>query len=83
MILTKSRKHPELRHENARVMLFPDFSAATQQQRHSFNDVRKRLREKEIKYGMLYPSRLRVQYKGTVKFFDNPEEACEWMDREL
>lgn len=83
MILSESRKHPELRHENARVMLFPDFLAAIQQQWRSFNDVRKRLREKEINYSMLYPSRLRVQCKGTVTFFDTPEEASAWIDREL
>lgn len=82
MVLSESRKHPELRHENARMMLFPDFSAATQQQRRSFNEVRKRLRGKEKKCSMLYPSRLRVQYKGTVKFFENPEEANAWMGRE-
>lgn len=60
MILAQSKKHQELRHENARVMLFPFFSAATQQKRCSFNDIRKRLREKEIQYSMLYSSKLWV-----------------------
>lgn len=83
MILTQSKKHQELRHENTRVMLFPDFKVATQQKRCSFNDVRKQLREKEIKYSMLYPSKLRVQYRGSVKFFENRMEACEWLDKEL
>lgn len=83
MILTQSRKNQKLKHENSRVMPFPDFSAATQQKRRSFNDVRRRLREKEIKYSMLYPCKLRVQYKGSVKFFENPTKVCEWLDREL
>lgn len=30
---------------------------------------------------MLYPSRLQVQYKIAVKFFDNLLEASEWLDR--
>lgn len=81
MILAASRKHDELKFENAKVMLFPDFSAETQRKRRSFNDVRKRLREKNIQYSMLYPSKLRVQHKGAVKFFDNPSDANEWLDR--
>lgn len=83
MLLTQARKLQELRHENTRVMLFPDFSAATQQKQRSFNEVRRRLREKEVKYSMLYPSKLRVQHKGMVKFFEHPEETCDWMDKEL
>lgn len=83
MLLTQARKLQDLRHENTRVMLFPDFSAATQQKRRSFNEVRRRLREKEVKYSMLYPSKLRVQHKGMVTFFEHPEEACDWMDKEL
>lgn len=78
MILTQARKIQDLRHENARMLLFPDFSAATQSKQRSFNEVRRRLREKEIKY-----SKLRIQYKESVKFFENPEEACEWMDKEF
>lgn len=83
MILTQARKQQDLRYENAKIMLFPDFSAATQYKRRSFNEVRRRLREKEIRYSMLYPSKLRIQYKGTVKFFENPEDACEWMDKKF
>lgn len=83
MILAKSRRIQDLKNENVRLMLFPDFSAATQQRRRSFNDIRRRLREKEVQYSMLYPSNLRVQYEGTVKFFENPAEACEWMDKEF
>ncbi|XP_077340579.1 cadherin EGF LAG seven-pass G-type receptor 2 [Lithobates pipiens] len=82
LILTRARKVPELRHGNDKIMLFPDFSAATQQKRRSFTEVRRRLRDKEIKYSMLYPSKLRVQYKG-AKFFEHPEEARDWMDKEL
>lgn len=76
MILAQSRKIQDLKYENARVMLFPDFPAATQQKRRSFNDVRRWLSEKEMQYSMLYPSRLGVQYKGSVKLFENPVEAC-------
>lgn len=80
MLLAEARKHQDLKYENARIMLFPDFSAETQRRRRSFTEVKRRLREMELKYSMLYPSRLRVQFKGSVKFFDTPQEACDWLD---
>lgn len=80
MILAEARKHPELPYENTKVMFFPDFSAEVQKRRRSFIDVRRRLREKDIKYSMLYPSRLRIPYKGTVRFSDTPMEASDWID---
>lgn len=33
-----------------------------------------------MKYSMLYPSRLWVPYKGTVRFFDTPMEASDWIN---
>lgn len=83
MWLAEARKHKELKFENARIMLFPDFSAETQKRRCSFTDVKRRLRERELKYSMLYPSRLRVQHKGTVKFFETPQDASDWLDYNL
>lgn len=58
MILAEARKPPELPYENTRVMLFLDFSAYVQKQRRFFNEVRRELHGKNIKYSMLYPSRL-------------------------
>lgn len=83
MILAEARKHQDLKFENARIMLFPDFSAETQRRRRSFTDVKRRLREKELKYSMLYPSRLRVQHKGAVRFFETPQDASDWLDQNL
>lgn len=80
MILVEARKHPEIPYKNIKLMLFPEFSAEVQNHRRSFNEVRRHLQEKNIKYGMLYPSRLRIPHKGTVCFFDTPEEANEWID---
>lgn len=48
MILVESRKLPELLYENTKLMLFPDFSADVQNRHRSFNEVRRRLREKNI-----------------------------------
>lgn len=77
-ILSEARKHPHLKYENADVHFYPDFSADLQKKRKTFQDIRRRLREKGLPYSMLYPSRLRVVHAGTAKFFDSPEEADSW-----
>lgn len=60
-------------------MFFLDFSQELQKKRKTFNDVRRRLRERNLKYSLLYSSRLRVQHKGTVKFFDTPDKVDTWL----
>lgn len=80
VILAEAQKHPQLPYENTKVMFFPDFTAEVQKRHRSFNEARCRLREKDIKYSMLYPSRLQVPYKGTVRFFDTPMEVSDWID---
>lgn len=69
LILAEARKHPELKHENAVIHLYPDFSPELQKKRRSFTDIRRRLREKGLIYNMLYPSRLKVLHRGAAKFF--------------
>lgn len=70
-IICEASKHPTLPFEHTLVHLYPDFSADLQRRRKTFTDVRRRLWERDIKYSMLYPSRLQVQHGGTVKF-SNP-----------
>lgn len=59
-------------------MLFQDFSQEFQKKCKTFSEACRRLWEHNIKYGMLYPSWLRIQHEGTTKFFDNPAEADTW-----
>lgn len=73
-ILAEARKHPELRHENAVIILYPDL----QKKRRSFTDVHRHLREKGLIYNMLYPSRLKVVHHSSAKFFES--EVADWLD---
>lgn len=68
--------------DNAKISLFPDFSAELQKQLAEFMDVKKRLRDFNLKYAMLYPARLRVVALGEVHFFDRPTSAAQWLDQE-
>lgn len=61
-------------------MLLPDVSVETQKKHLSYLEVRKHLREKGLKYGMMYPSKLRVEYQGTVRFFESASDATVFLD---
>lgn len=80
LILREARKVGELRTENAKIMLFPDYSVETQRQRRTFDQVKAQMRVKGLKYSMLFPARLRVVDGETTKFFTSPEEAARWLE---
>ncbi|XP_073491350.1 protein mono-ADP-ribosyltransferase PARP15-like [Aquarana catesbeiana] len=68
--------------DNSKISLFPDFSAELQKHCAKFIEVKKRLRELSVQYAMLYPARLRVTALGATHFFDRPDMAAQWLDRE-
>lgn len=81
-ILHNARIRPEvLRIDNTKVSLFPDFSADLQKHRAKFTDVKRRLRDLDLKYAMLYPAHLWVESMGSVQFFDKSSIAAQWLDR--
>lgn len=73
-------KVAELRQENAKIMMFQDFSIDTQRLRRTFDHVKAQLRTKGLKYSMLFPARLRVVDDETTRYFTSPEEASHWID---
>ena len=82
-VLRLARLNPAaLKIDNTKVSMFPDFSADLQKQRAKFMDVKRRLRDLDLKYAMLYPARLRLEVHGAVQFFDSPSAAAQWLDRE-
>ena len=69
-----------LKIDNSRISLFPDYSAVVQKQRAKFVEVKRRLRDLNVQYAMLYPSRLWVVARDEVLFFDNSSAAVQWLD---
>ena len=58
------------------ISIFADHTAKVARARAAFNDVRHRLREiPGIRFGLLYPVRLRVTHNGAEKEFKIPEDA--------
>lgn len=80
LVLREARKLDALRYEASKIMIFPDYSVDTQRLRRSFDQVKLNLRNRKIKYSMLFPARLRVQDGETVRFFTSAEDASHWLD---
>ncbi|KAJ1216909.1 hypothetical protein NDU88_004507 [Pleurodeles waltl] len=79
-ILQAAHTQGDTQYENAKVRFFPDFTLQVQRQQYNFNEVKKALRAKELKYMMLYPAMLQVAVEGKEWHFVTPEEALDWME---
>ena len=56
-------------------MFFPDLSAELHRQRRRFDGVKKQLRSLNIRYGIMYPAKLRLTFNGQSREFDSPADA--------
>lgn len=65
VILHNARIWPEpLRIDNTKVSFFRDFSAELQKQTAKLTDVKRLLRNLDLKYAMLYPANVQVEALG-------------------
>ena len=53
-ILSTARMRADIQYENVKLLFFPDYPVEIQQQRRAYTEIRKRLREKGLKYSLLY-----------------------------
>uniref|UniRef100_A0A3Q3AYA0 L1 transposable element RRM domain-containing protein n=1 Tax=Kryptolebias marmoratus TaxID=37003 RepID=A0A3Q3AYA0_KRYMA len=75
-ILRRARTQQPVKIGDRRFSVFPDHTPRTARARAAYNDVRRQLREiPGIRFGLLYPARLRVTHNGTEREFKSPEEA--------
>ena len=69
------RKNQELNYEDAKVMIFQDFSASVIRRRKGYDGVKKHLRALGADYRLIYPGSLRVTCSGSTKIFHDPVAA--------
>lgn len=75
-VLRRARTQGQLRFDGHPITIFPDFTASVAKARAAFTGVRKLLRDRPgVRYGILFPARLRISYKGENKEFLDPDEA--------
>ena len=80
-VLRQARERANIQHNGVRVSFYPDFSQEVQRRRAKFTDVKRRLRNLQLPYAMLYPAKLRVVVRGQAQFFESAKEAMTWLDR--
>lgn len=69
LVLREAPKLEELRHENVKIMLFPNYSMETQQQRRTFDHVKTQLRTRGMKYNMLSRPDLKWWMVSQLSFY--------------
>lgn len=74
-ILRLAQVKKELTFNGVRVHIYPDFSAGLLQRRRQFDPIKKKLRDLDIKYSLLYPATLRVIIDGKPSLFASPDDA--------
>ncbi|KAK7930689.1 hypothetical protein WMY93_007084 [Mugilogobius chulae] len=80
LVLRTARMKKELIWESHRIMLFPDYSRATQQRRDKFKDCKKILHERQMSFRLLFPAKLIVNTKEGPKTFDCPRKAMSFIE---
>lgn len=75
--LRKARELGKLQHDGMDISLYPDFTSQVQEARKKFLDSKKKLRENNISYAMMYPAR--ITDDGKSKIFNEPKAALKYL----
>ncbi|KAL6474804.1 hypothetical protein MHYP_G00158440 [Metynnis hypsauchen] len=75
-ILREARNRPRITFSDMNLSIYPDLTSKVAKARAAFNAIRRKLRSMDgVKYGMFYPARLRITYKGESREFTSATEA--------
>lgn len=75
-ILRRARAQQRIKTGDLMISIFPDYTARTARARAAFIDICRQLREiPGIRFGLLYPARLRITHEGVERDFKSPEDA--------
>ena len=77
-----ARNH-ELRYGGTVIRMFQDHSAALAKKRAAFNGIKQALYQKNVRFHLIYPARLRVTHGDDVLTFDSPDEAQRFYDQRI
>ncbi|KAL3066160.1 hypothetical protein OYC64_016162 [Pagothenia borchgrevinki] len=74
-VLLWARKSRDVSYQGHPIRISEDFSATLAKKRAAFNKVKSQLYKEGIRFGLLYPARLRVTINGQTRIFYSVEEA--------
>ncbi|CAL1576655.1 unnamed protein product [Knipowitschia caucasica] len=79
-ILRRARERGQIKVRDMTISVFPDYTDGVARARAAFNDVRRQLRNIEgVRYGLFYPARLRITYRGAEKEFTSADDAGQYV----
>ncbi len=70
-----ARRTGKILYKDRQVMLFPDVSAELHERHRKFDEVKRKLQELNIQYGIVFPAQLKVTNGGRSHYFNTPSEA--------
>ncbi|RXN02207.1 putative transposase element L1Md-A101/L1Md-A102/L1Md-A2 [Labeo rohita] len=79
-VLRRAQEQGPLRYKREPIAIFPDYTASEVRALAAFNDVQNLLRGKrDVQYGIMFPARFKISYKGDSKYFLDPKKAMAYM----
>uniref|UniRef100_A0A8C2W6V4 L1 transposable element RRM domain-containing protein n=1 Tax=Cyclopterus lumpus TaxID=8103 RepID=A0A8C2W6V4_CYCLU len=83
-ILRRARERAPLVYNGNRISIFPDYTPSVAKARAAFTDIRRTLRgRKGVRYGLLYPARLRISHNNEDEEFLDPGKAMEYVRKKV
>lgn len=83
-ILRLARERQQIKVDGITVSVYPDYTTRVARARAGYNTVRQQLRGLEgVRYGILYPARLRITHDNQERVFSTPEEAQAYISRNI
>ncbi|KAJ1218626.1 hypothetical protein NDU88_006204 [Pleurodeles waltl] len=80
VVLLKAHNNGPYALGKGKVLVFPDFTAKVQNQRASYQTVKKAIRDEELQNSLVFPAKLRIIQDGTTHFCNTPEEPWTWIE---
>ncbi|KAJ1143387.1 hypothetical protein NDU88_009696 [Pleurodeles waltl] len=79
-LLQAARAQVTLQSDNLEIRLMADFSKETKKRRKAFLSLRPRLRQLDVKYGLLEPARMWITKNGDSRDFYDPEDQRAFLE---
>lgn len=73
----------EAKYKGSTLRIYPDISADLARKRAAFKNVKQLLYQKNVRFQLLHPARLRVRHEDETFLFHTPEEAQQFYDQRI
>lgn len=77
-----SRNH-EVKYKGPALRFYPDLSPALARKRAAYNDVKRALYQKGVRFRLVHPARLVVSFEEQTLTFESPEDAQDFYNRRI